>query len=221
MSRERTSSFFGDESIRNKLGGGGGGGAGYDGEFKQELQGEGANGVRGWYDNFHTIDWIHDAIKHSIRLRRLRRLKRSQGVRGTVKNLWDGAQGWVLVTLIGVVTACIAYAVIGAEMFLYDLKEGYCGANWKLAKRFCCQSDGSSSDPIGGFMLQGWSAASMRKGGGGGDECEAWTTWAKVWEDWTGQGVGAGTTFEYCFYVFLAVSSRYSSTTANRTRQPS
>jgi hypothetical protein len=50
MARDRTS-FFGDEGTRKKLGGSGIG-AGYDGEFKQELQGEGANGVRGWYGEF-------------------------------------------------------------------------------------------------------------------------------------------------------------------------
>ncbi|GAA6015134.1 hypothetical protein JCM11491_000477 [Sporobolomyces phaffii] len=200
LARDRTS-FFGDERVRKTLG------AGYDGEFKQELQGEGANGVRGWYDNFHTIDWIHDAIKHSIRLRRLRRLKQTQGIRGLVKNLWDGSQGWVLVTMIGFATACIAYAVIGAEMVFYDFKEGYCGANWKLAKRFCCQTpngDGANStSPLGGFMLQGWNSGMTRKGAG--EECQAWTTWAQVWQNRTGQSEQAGTVFEYFFYVFLAV----------------
>ncbi|GAA5907914.1 chloride channel protein [Sporobolomyces salmoneus] len=195
---------------------------GYDGEFKLELQGGGANGVRGWYDNFHTIDWIHDAIKHSLRLRRLRRLKRTQGLRGWLKNLWDGSQGWVLVTLIGFFTACIAYGVISAEMVLYDLKEGYCQKDWKVAKRFCCPSleDLSSFNlntstgallsksvsmvarSSGGFMLQGWNVGTMKKGG---ESCDAWRTWAQVWEERTKQGEGAGATFEYCFYVFLAI----------------
>ncbi|GAA5950393.1 hypothetical protein JCM3765_004530 [Sporobolomyces pararoseus] len=218
MDRENRTSFLGDEGIRKKLGGGAGV-QGYDGEFKQELQGEGANGVRGWYDNFHTIDWIHDAIKHSLRLRRLRRLKQTQGLRGWIKNSWDGAQGWVLVTLIGFVTACIAYAVIGAEMVLFDLKEGYCQTSWKLAKRFCCPknednlfsltnntSTTSKSEvavTLGGFILKGWNEGTMRTQGG--EECENWKTWGQVWEDQTGQGEGAGSTFEYVFYVFLAV----------------
>ncbi|GAA5977293.1 hypothetical protein JCM5350_002419 [Sporobolomyces pararoseus] len=204
MERESRTSFFGDEGIRKKLGGGG---AGYDGEFKQELQGEGANGVRGWYD------WIHDAIKHSLRLRRLRRLKQTQGLRGWLKNSWDGAQGWLLVTLIGFVTACIAYAVIGAEMVLFDLKEGYCETSWKLAKRFCCPKEdnlfsfnntSSLEVPValGGFMLRGWNEGRMKTSG---EACENWKTWGQVWEDRTRQGDGAGSTFEYVFYVFLAV----------------
>lgn len=55
----------------------------------------------GTTDNFHTIDWIHDAIKHSLRCKSLRARRRSEGVRGLLVNLWDGAQGWILVTLIG------------------------------------------------------------------------------------------------------------------------
>lgn len=173
------------------------------------------------------IDWIHDAIKHSLRLRRLRRLKRTQGLRGWLKNLWDGSQGWVLVTLIGFFTACIAYGVISAEMVLYDLKEGYCQKDWKVAKRFCCPSleDLSSFNlntstgallsksvsmvarSSGGFMLQGWNVGTMKKGG---ESCDAWRTWAQVWEERTKQGEGAGATFEYCFYVFLAVSFDFS-----------
>lgn len=33
-------------------------GVGYDGEFRQELEGEGGNGVRQWYDNFHSESWV-------------------------------------------------------------------------------------------------------------------------------------------------------------------
>ena len=160
------------------------------------------------------LDWIHDAIKHSLRLRRLRRLRQTQGLRGWLKNSWDGAQGWLLVTLIGFVTACIAYAVIGAEMVLFDLKEGYCETSWKLAKRFCCPKEdnlfsfnntSSLEVPValGGFMLRGWNEGRMKTSG---EACENWKTWGQVWEDRSRQGDGAGSTFEYVFYVFLAVS---------------
>jgi chloride channel 3/4/5 len=95
---------------------------GYDGEFRTELQGEAGNGVRQWrvdgftadqdhreanfgpiarYDNFMTIDWIHDAIKDSLRRRKLRHKKRTEGIRGWLANVWDGSQGWLLATCIG------------------------------------------------------------------------------------------------------------------------
>lgn len=113
-------------------------------------------------DNFTAIDWCHDAVKHSLRLRRLRRLKQTQGLRGHLVNLWDGLQGWVLVTLIGFLTACIAFAIIRSEMWLFDLKEGYCSHDWRLAERFCC-----AALPNGDL----------------GDECPAWRTWAQVWRE--------------------------------------
>ncbi|GAA6058723.1 hypothetical protein JCM10212_003411 [Sporobolomyces blumeae] len=184
-------------------------GHGYDGEFRQELEGEGANGVRGWYDNFHTIDWIHDAIKHSLRLRRLRRLKRTAGVRGLAKNLWDGSQGWVLVSVVGFATACIAYAVIGLEMVFYDLKEGYCRPDWTRAKRFCCRESvdarlSNTTVPTGAsFVLHGWSGLSTRKVGS--DECPDWTTWADVWQTKTGEGYVSGQVVEYASYILLAI----------------
>jgi chloride channel 3/4/5 len=53
-------------------------------------------------------------------------------------NTWDGLQGWIVVTLIGVLTAIIAGWIIQSEALLFDLKEGYCQRNWRLAKRFCC-----------------------------------------------------------------------------------
>lgn len=48
-----------------------------------------------------TIDWIHDAIKDSLRRRKLRNKKHTEGIRGALANLWDGSQGWILATCIG------------------------------------------------------------------------------------------------------------------------
>jgi len=108
--------------------------------------------------------------------------------------------------MIGFVTACIAYAVIGLEMVFFDFKEGYCERDWKLAKRFCCRSTrdllGGGGDQFGGFMLQGWS--SVKKGGE--ENCRDWKTWGKVWEEWNGKKGGSGDWFEYVAYVLLAVS---------------
>ncbi|GAA5971664.1 hypothetical protein JCM21900_003889 [Sporobolomyces salmonicolor] len=211
--RRKKSSIFGaiaPDGLRRRRGNG------YDGEFRQELEGEGANGVRGWYDNFHTIDWIHDAIKHSLRLRRLRRLERTEGLRGALKNLWDGSQGWVLVTFVGFFTACIAFCIISSEMLLFDLKTGYCRADPRLARRFCCRGDplggfvpgaGGNVSRIaagmGGFVLQGWARPQMVKEP---ETCAAWRTWASVWEDWAGKGTGAGDAAGYAAFVLIAIA---------------
>ncbi|GAA5823615.1 hypothetical protein JCM3770_000699 [Rhodotorula araucariae] len=147
---------------------------GYDGEFRKELDGDGGNGVRGWYDNYHTIDWIHDAIKHSLRMRRLRQLKRTHGLRGQFVNLADASLGWILVSVVGFFTACIAFAITRSEMWLFDLKEGYCIANWRTAKRFCCRND----------ALGAFAAPALR--GGAEHECTSWRTWAQVWQSFGG-----------------------------------
>ncbi|CDR39185.1 RHTO0S04e02586g2_1 [Rhodotorula toruloides] len=193
------SSFFG--SRRGSLSRLRTGGGGYDGEFKAELEGEAGNGVRSWYDNYTAIDWIHDTIKHSLRLRRLRRLKRTQGLRGQLINLWDGFQGWLLVTIVGFVTACIAFSIIRAEMWLFDLKEGYCATGWTRAKRFCCRAESAPEKAFGTFVLRGWAPIALEEGG----ECEAWTTWVAVWRKWTGEGEGAGEAASYIAYIAIAL----------------
>lgn len=165
---------------------------GYDAEFRKELEGDGGNGVRSWYDNYHTIDWIHDAIKNSIRMRRLRQLKRTQGLRGQIANAVDGSLGWILVSVVGFCTACIAFAITRSEMWLFDLKEGYCAADWRTAKRFCCPAD---------------------------FECASWRTWEQVWDERTGEGEAAGLLI-YVAFAVRPVSPRLltASTTAMLTR---
>lgn len=150
-------------------------------------------------------DWIHDAIKHSVRLRRLRSRKRTDGLRGRLANLWDGFQGWLLVSLIGISTALIAYCIISSEMVLFDLKEGYCTKGWTVAKRFCCPrrpTPTRPSVPNGAFVLSGRGSA---MGGEGEETCEIWKTWAHVWEARTGEGEGAGELFGYLAYGLVAV----------------
>ncbi|CAD6905096.1 unnamed protein product [Tilletia controversa] len=93
------------------------------------------NGLRTYYSSFQTVDWIHDAIKENSRLRRLRNI---HGFRGTVINTWDRFQGWLIATLTGFFIAVIAGGVIMFEAVLFDLKEGYCSTDWRMAKRFCC-----------------------------------------------------------------------------------
>ncbi|SPO46984.1 related to chloride channel protein [Moesziomyces antarcticus] len=104
-------------------------------EDEMNLPGSGGNGVRVWYESYTTIDWIHDAIKESSRLRRIRNLR---GIRGLAINSWDRLQGWIIVTITGIVTALIAGCIVKSEAVLFDLKDGYCARDWRLAKRFCC-----------------------------------------------------------------------------------
>ncbi|EEP75920.1 CLC channel protein [Uncinocarpus reesii 1704] len=105
---------------------------------------------RVWYDQFTSTDWVHDTIADGIRLRELRSRK---DIRGRFLAWVDGAQGWILVAVIGIVTACFAYFVDVTERALYDLKEGFCTDNWFSSRHHCCVGE---------------------------DECQSWRTWSDI-----------------------------------------
>ncbi|KAL4917178.1 chloride channel [Aspergillus aurantiobrunneus] len=94
---------------------------------------------RMWYDQFTSTDWVHDSVADGVRLRELRRRK---DIRGRILALFDGAQGWLLVALIGCITAAIAYFVDISEEFVFDLKDGYCTAQWFRSREKCCDDHG-------------------------------------------------------------------------------
>lgn len=68
-------------------------------------------------------DWINDAIKDAYRVKALRARK---DIRGKLWAWFDGAQGWILVAIIGFLTACVAFFVDVTENVLFDYKDGYC-----------------------------------------------------------------------------------------------
>ncbi|KAL4896852.1 chloride channel [Aspergillus ambiguus] len=90
---------------------------------------------RTWYDQFTSTDWVHDSIADGARLRELRARK---DIRGRLLSWFDGAQGWVLVAVIGCITAAIAYFVDVTEDFVFDVKEGFCTTRWFHSRQNCC-----------------------------------------------------------------------------------
>ena len=90
---------------------------------------------RVWYDQFTSTDWVHDSIADAFRVRDLRARR---DWRGRLYAWFDGAQGWILVAIIGFITACIAYFVNVTETSIFDIKEGYCTEGWYFSKRKCC-----------------------------------------------------------------------------------
>jgi chloride channel 3/4/5 len=94
---------------------------------------------RVWYDQFTSTDWVHDNIADAYRVKALRSRK---DLRGRLAAWFDGAQGWILVAIIGVLTAICAYFVNTTESTIFDLKQGYCTKKWNLSRKTCC--DGAS-----------------------------------------------------------------------------
>ena len=121
-----------------------------------------ANGIRVWYSSFSSVDWLHDAIKDSTRLYRLRRHK---SVRGRVRNAADRFMGWIIVTIVGFLTAITAFLIVRSEQWLFDIKYGYCVSGWWKARRFCCPvvSDART------FAL-----------GASSETCSTWLSWGEA-----------------------------------------
>lgn len=90
---------------------------------------------RVWYDQFTSTDWVHDSIADAYRVKELRSRR---DFRGRVGAFFDGAQGWLLVFLIGCITAGFAYFIDVTEATIFDYKSGYCGTHWWYSKRMCC-----------------------------------------------------------------------------------
>lgn len=112
---------------------------------------------RVWYDQFTSTDWVHDSIADAFRVRDLRARK---DLRGRISAWFDGAQGWLLVAIIGCITACVAFFVNISETSIFDYKEGHCKQGWYFSKRKCCY---------------------------GSNHCPSWQTWG---ESVTITGVG-------------------------------
>src|SRR5579871_3676069 len=105
---------------------------------------------RVWYDQFTSTDWVHDNIADAFRVKALRNRK---DFRGRVIVMFDAVQGWILVAIIGCITAMLAYFITRTEGILFELKEGYCSYAWYLNRKKCCN---------------------------GATECDLWNNWSNV-----------------------------------------
>ena len=98
---------------------------------------------RAWYDQFTSTDWVHDSIADAYRVKELRGRK---DWKGRLHSFFDGAQGWILVAIIGCITAAIAYVINVTETSIFDYKTGYCTTRWWQNKRRCCSGASKCDD---------------------------------------------------------------------------
>ena len=147
------------------------------------------NGIRVWYSSFTSIDWLHDTIKDSLRFSMLRKRK---SLRGRLWLTFDKSLGWIIVTIVGFLTAVVAFLIVRSEQLLFDAKEGYCKSSWWSAKRFCCPrfDDDELNVTRGDRLFK--------------EMCPAWRTWADVLSrDQVANQDGA---IEFVSYTCIAVS---------------
>lgn len=85
-----------------------------------------AIGERLPYNDYTTIDWLHDLVKDSYRYRSLRE---APGLRRKAYAVLDDCSGWIAIAACGILTACIAFCVDVAVVTVSDWKLGYCKEN--------------------------------------------------------------------------------------------
>ncbi|KND04750.1 uncharacterized protein SPPG_00455 [Spizellomyces punctatus DAOM BR117] len=148
-------------------------------------------GRRVVYDDFTTIDWIHDFSKERVRIRNLQNLR---GVRGTLRKAYDACQAWILVFIVGAITGWLAAYIDVASEWASDLKEGYCKEGFYLNRKFCC-----------------WHVEAN-------EECTEWATWSMTFNAQSGAAMwGAeyfmftvfGTAFALASAVLVKVYAPY------------
>jgi chloride channel 3/4/5 len=147
------------------------------------------NGIRVWYSSFTSIDWLHDAIKDSLRFSRLRKRK---SVRAKVRLYIDKSLGWIIVTIVGFLTAVVAFLVVRSEQLLFDWKEGYCVDGWGKSKRFCCPAEQTAGRMASPFLTRAEE-----------ELCSAWRPWSGALSSKHGL---EGEIVEYASYTSIAVS---------------
>jgi chloride channel 3/4/5 len=151
------------------------------------------NGIRVWYSSFSSIDWLHDAIKDADRHYRLRRRK---SLRGRARNAADRAMGWVIVTIVGFLTAIVAWAIVRAEQWLFDFKEGYCAGAWHKSKRMCCPEHADLHLRPASLGFVAFEAAAQ--------PCAAWHEWGVVLTSANASGAAREWT-QYATYALVAL----------------
>ena len=90
---------------------------------------------RSSYDQFTTINWLHDTIETS---RHHRWLSSLPGLRGCLLRRARTIETWLIIVVIGALVALMAYTVDSIEPWFFDLRLGYCRSGWYRTERFCC-----------------------------------------------------------------------------------
>lgn len=103
------------------------------------------------YEDFSTVDWIEDSLhERDLRSKNLPkdptsfsgRMSNVPGIVGylyrALAQLGEEGEGWVVVTLVGILIGLNAALISIVTAWLSDMKLGYCSTGWWLSQKFCC-----------------------------------------------------------------------------------
>lgn len=139
-------------------------------------------GRRVGYDDLTAIDWIFEYAKERQRLTYL--YSGATGVLGSLRQLADASQVWIILVAAGVLAGGSAAFIDVASDWLADLKTGYC----------------SSVEDDGRFYLnRGFCCWGIETGG----QCKDWQEWGSAMGI---ASVGGKWIVEYIFFVLFSVS---------------
>ncbi|MCJ1312426.1 hypothetical protein MMC25_006100 [Agyrium rufum] len=129
------------------------------------------------YNDYTTIDWLHDLVKDSFRFRAIHSLP---GIRGRFYGALDASEGWFACALIGILTAIVAFAVDVAVATVSDWKIGYCTTSPFANREFCC----TDRDPLLTFSTSTvWTTLARNISSGSGADIGAWAEGGELGED--------------------------------------
>lgn len=151
-----------------------------------------SNGIRVWYSSYSSVDWLHDAIKDSVRRFRLRK---RESFRGRLRSRIDRSVGWIIVTIVGFLSAVVAFMIVRSEQWLFDFKDGYCTTGWWNAERFCCPGFDDDTFVTPSFVQRSQS-----------EVCKDWRRWADVFAG-EGDPKPGDDLLGYLMYAGIAVSA--------------
>lgn len=109
-----------------------------------------------------------------------------------------------MVSIVGFLTAIAAFGIIRLEQWLFDIKEGYCGAAWYKAKRFCCPvlgADVTSSAPAANLQFP----TTHLNNGSDLLPCADWVSWAERFDGRRKMPGAEEWIVEYTVYTLFAV----------------
>ncbi|KAL6708451.1 hypothetical protein ACN47E_002714 [Coniothyrium glycines] len=110
------------------------------------------------YNDYTTIDWLHDLVKDSYRFRYI---QSRRGLRYTLVSRFEACSGWIAVVLIGALTACVAFVVDVSVTTVADWKVGHCSGHPFRNREACCARETMS------ILLSQAPVA----------ECKEWNSW--------------------------------------------
>ncbi|RMD41658.1 hypothetical protein DV735_g3507, partial [Chaetothyriales sp. CBS 134920] len=139
-----------------------------------------SHGKRVGYDDLTAIDWI---FEYSKERQRVKQLAGSPGLSGTLKQLADASNIWIVLILTGIAVGVLAACMSIVSDWLADIKTGFCrngngGGKFYLSRQFCCWGHDDIS------------------------QCQDWTPWRTALHL---ASTGGGYIVEYLFFVIFAV----------------